>query len=472
MPPFVPNFDCDLFISSARADVNLTAGSGKNVAGWADELSQGLQSLLAQKLGSRDWGVVAGTSISDGLPANELIHRSAALLVVLTHEYLQDDGCLAALDTFVSSLGGADPTGQVLVVLADDIERESWPTVLQHNLPIEFLTISESSSGGPPARRQRLQTSDKLYPVRLDDLSAEVALCLERLKADAMGSPQADTPTVYLGTPSLDVVALRDSLRRYLIQEGIRVAPNRWCPHDAAEFRRIALHEMRCSQLLVQLLGACPLPRIADSSGNLGRLEVEVAVEAGLPVLCWRDPRLDLKSIVDVDHQRQLEGEFVLAVGLEEFKRKVVQRVYAQSNQPATSWDKPLVVVAASKIDRPLAQRVGEILGDKGLGIEIPDSEEISWEFYSNGNHGVGGLVIVYGACPAIWVRQQLWKYRKAMARTESRPPLCAVCEGPPEVKEPLRYDVPHMEMIDCRVQLTDSALSSFIEAVQRRGSQ
>jgi hypothetical protein len=317
-----------------------------------------------------------------------------------------------------------------------------------------------------------VQTSDKLYPVQLDDLSAEIACCLDRLKASAEGKESADSPTVYLATASADVVALRDGLRRYLTQEGFRIVPNRWYPQELAAFRESALRDMRDSQLLVQLLGASPFPNAADASVSLGGMEVDLAEEVGLSVLCWRDPRLDLNAVGDVHHRRLLEGEHVLAVGVEEFKRKVVERAHAQSKKPATSWDKPLVVVAASEIDRPLALRVGELLGEKGLGIEIPNTEEFPWELYSNGKHGVGGLVIVYGACPAIWVRQQLWKYRKAMARTESRPPLCAVCEGPPDVKEPLRYDVPQMEMIDCRVRLTDSALSSFVEAVQRRCSQ
>jgi hypothetical protein len=229
---------------------------------------------------------------------------------------------------------------------------------------------------------------------------------------------------------------------------------------------------MRGSQLLVQLLGAKPFPALADSPMGLGSLEVELAAQAGLHVLGWREARLDPRSIGDVAHRRLLEGDHVLAVGIEEFKRKVVERAHTQAKKPSAHSDKPLVVVAASPVDRPIAQRLGELMGGKGLGIEIPHTEEFPWELYSNGKQGVGGLVIVYGACPVIWVRQQLWKYRKAMARVESRPPLCAVCEGPPEAKEPLRYDVPQMDLIDCRIQLTEAALSSFIEAVQRRCSQ
>jgi hypothetical protein len=472
MQSFVPDFDCDLFISSARADVSLSAENGEIDTDWAKELAHGLAALLAQKLGRRDGGVVAGPSISDQPIASELIHRSAALLVVLNREYALDTACLAELNAFLSLLGDDDPISRVFVALADDIDRESWPAALQGHLAFDFLTPPDPAEPGLAANRRRLAVSDKLYPVRLDDLSTEVALCLERLKGDPQAKLRAEAPTVFLGTASPDVVDLRDSMRRYLIQEGFRIVPNRWYPQSLAAFREAVLNDMRNSQLLVQILGSLPCLRTTDSSTSLGQVEIELAGDAGLPILCWRDPRLDLNSVADADHRRLLEGQHVLAVGIEEFKRKAVERAHTHSARPAEASSKPLVVVAASEVDRPLARQVGELLGGKGLGIEIPDTEEFPWERYSNGKHGVGGLVIVYGACPAIWVRQQLWKYRKAMARTESRPPLCAVCEGPPQVKEPLRYDVPQMDTIDCRVELTETALSSFIEAVQRRCSQ
>jgi hypothetical protein len=471
MPSFVSDYDCDLFISAARAAVSPTVGQ-KTVDGWAKELAQGLSSLLAQKLGRRDCGVVTGPAISDEPLPSELIRRSAALLVILSHEYLQDKSCLTELETFVSALGDKDPTSRVFVVLADDIERNAWPVALQSHLAFEFLSTLDSAKPGLTTDRSRLQVSDKLYLMRLDDLSTEIALCLEGLKGDDAATPKADAPTVFLGTSSPDVVDLRDGMRRYLLQAGFRIVPNRWYPQTAADFRTAVLDDMQNSQVLVQLLGTCPFPRVVDSSENIGRLEVDLAKEAGLPILCWRDPRLDLNFISDMDHRLLLDGEYVLAVGIEEFKRKAVEQAHAQAAKPAISSNMPLVVVAACEVDRPLAHRVGELLGGKGLRIEIPNTDDTSWERYSNGHHGVGGLLIVYGACPAIWVRQQLWKYRKSMARTESRPPLCAICEGPPDLKEPLRYDIPNFDTIDCRVQLTETALSPFIEAVQRRCSQ
>jgi hypothetical protein len=471
MQAFVPEYDCDLFISSARADGRPPGADGEHAADWAGDLSASLHSLIAQKLGRRDWGVVEPPSRNGKSLSARSIPRSAALLVVLTREYLRDDLCRNELESFLATLGNDDVTTRVFAVLADDIGRDAWPAALQHHLAFEFLTTPEPADPGGSAERRRLQVADKLYPVRLDDLSTEIANCLERLKAVATGSPGVTTATVFLGSASPDVIELRDGMRRYLVQEGFRIEPHRWYPPEPAGYRDAALNDLRNSQLFVQLLGSQPFSAV-NAPASLGGMEVDLAEEIGLPVLSWRDPRLDVELIGDVEHRRLVEGKFVLAVGIEEFKRKVVEKAHAQASKPATASDKPLVVVAASAVDRPLAQRVAELLGGKGLGIEIPDTEEFPWELYSNGKQGVGGLVIVYGACPAIWVRQQLWKYRKAMARTESRPPLCAVCEGPPQVKEPLRYDVPQMDLIDCKLQVTEAALSSFIEAVQRRCSQ
>jgi hypothetical protein len=468
MPAFVSDCDCDLLISSARADATGSAEQVHIAVAWARDLGKGLQSLLAQKLGRRDWGVVMGPSIPAGQHSPMLLERSAAFLVVLTREYLADRSSLDDLETFVSAIGGGDPTNRIFVVLADDVPREMWPEPLRNHLAYDFRAQDDSADSS----KRRLDVSDKGYPVRLDDLSAEIAICLERLKSEREGKQRAGSPPVYLAKASPDAEELRDSVRRYLIQEGFRILPNRWYPQNSVSYSAASLCDMRDCHLMVQLLGVESVPALPGGNLGIGSLEISAAREAGLPIMCWRDPRLEISSISDPEHIELIENEYVLAVSIEEFKRKIVERAHQHVNKPTTTTDKPLVVVAASAVDRSLAQHVGQLLDGKGLSIEISDTEDVSWDRYSNGSLRVGGLLIVYGACPAIWVRQQLWKYRKAMARIESRPPLCAVCEGPPEAKEPLRYEVPQMDTIDCRMQVTEAALSSFVDAVQRRCSQ
>lgn len=468
MQAFVPAFEYDLYVSSSRVDDAVGELASGDFASWVDDMTVDLRSMLARKLGARDWGIVISRPAGADEHADERAGRAAVLLVVLNRAYLTDKACLSELGAFLAG----HPVGDVLVVLAEEVPRENWPASLQDRLEFEFLVDSPTGEEGASAHRRRLDASDKLYPVRLDDLSAEAARTLERLKAEAEGRQPEKLPAVFLGAASPDVSDLRDGLRRYLVQEGFRILPSRWYPRTEAAFRRGVAQDVPEAHMLVQLLGALPLPALDDSSIRDGTIEVEAAMRANIPIMNWRHPQLDPHAIADAEHRSLIDNEFVLAVSIEEFKRKVAERAHAHTSSLASRSDKPLVVVAAADVDRSLAQRVGELLDGKGLSIEIPDTEEFPWDRYSNGQSGVGGLVIVYGACPAIWVRQQLWKYRKAMARTEFRPPLCAVCEAPPEIKEPLRYEVPQMDTIDCRLQITESALSSFIDAVQLRCSQ
>src|SRR3954465_75671 len=104
MQAFVVDYSCDLFISAAQSGAGLTASDRADAAGWAETLASGLQSLLGQKLGKRDWGVVFGPSIKDRVLANEMIGKCGALVVVLTSDYLVDSAALGHLDDFISSI--------------------------------------------------------------------------------------------------------------------------------------------------------------------------------------------------------------------------------------------------------------------------------------------------------------------------------------------------------------------------------
>src|SRR6185369_16701991 len=117
-------------------------------AGWAETLGSSLKSLLGQKLGKRDWGVAYGPSINDGSLEEEMIHKSAVLVIVLTRDYLDDSACLAHLDVFASSINAADAANRIFVALADDIPRDSWPAKLRNHLAFNFLMSPEMDDTG------------------------------------------------------------------------------------------------------------------------------------------------------------------------------------------------------------------------------------------------------------------------------------------------------------------------------------
>jgi hypothetical protein len=476
MAEFVPTYECDVYVSFAPAD-NSPGVSGEATGGWVASLIERLDTLLGQKLGCKDWGQLwcSSTHAVDELaPENQhRLSHSAMMLVVLSEHYLASSVCQRELATFLGSLDRADRVvDRLVVVQRDDADRARWPESVRHLLP-HGLFVPASGNGDHQARSsRRLDGDGRLYATRVDDLSSELAIRLQRLRSLAETGAVHEEPGVFLGEVTEDLEDSRDSIKRYLIQDGFHVLPEHQYPSDPGEYERATREDLERSVLFVQLLGADSLQPLDELPLGRDGLQYECAKELDKPVLRWRSPDLDVHALADDALRNAMTRENVVAVGLEEFKRKVVERAGALAHPVLQAGDGAYVVVNASDVDLPLAQQVGATLSRKGLSCDVGNREDIPLEEISASQPSFGGLLIVYGACPAIWVRQQLWRYRKAMARSENAPPICAVYEGPPQAKDSLRFNLPTMKVIDGRGQFDESVLDPFIEAVRGRLSR
>lgn len=471
---FVPNYESDIFISCAPADDERDAPGDRE---WVTGLVSGLDTLLAQKLGRAGWAKLFFDSERDAsqtiLPETaSAVSNSAMLLIILSEAYLESQACQRELEVFHKSIDGNDEAARrVSVVLRSDIDRERWPERLRHLLGHEFFQKTDSHDEARAVGVYQPEMRDKLYATRLDDLSTELAGRLKHVKAQAESSSPVTENVVFLAEATDDLSELRDSVKRYLLQGGLRIVPDYWYPRTPDGFREATLKDLSQCNLFVQLLGTHSFPKFDGLSQGYGGLQAELAEQVDKPILRWRSPELDPNAVADRDHRAMLESEHVIAVGLEEFKRMVVQRANAFASRVTSSVEGTSVLINANDVDLPLASKVGEALIRNGLVCDITNRTELSFESVGDNQACLGGLLIVYGQCPAIWVRQQLWRYRKAMARSESQPPVCAVYEGPPQSKDPLRFTLPTLEVIDGRASLDESALHTFITAVQGRCS-
>lgn len=476
MSVFVPNFECDVYISFARSDRQRLA-SGEAGFDWVASLIERLDLLVGQKLGCKDWGEIwcSSAELNGDLPlgTEHRLSHTAILLVILSEDYLSSRACAEELAVFERSVGGGrDLLERIVVVELGEIERGQWPKEIRHLLTHPFFTQPPDNGSPNELGANETETHNRLYSTRVDDLSTDLAIRLRRLRAKASADPPADEKAVFLSDATADLTPLRDSVKRYLIQDGFRVLPEHWYPRDAQGFRDATLTDLEQAILFVQLLGPGALKKSADLPRGYDGLQHDCAKELDKPILRWRSPDLDVSSITDEELRIALTRENVIAVGIEEFKRKVVERANRESTPPASTSEEAYVVVNANDVDLPLANQVGDALSRRGLACDVESQDEIPLETLAASHACFGGLLIVYGECPAIWVRQQLWRYRKAMARSELAPPVCAVYEGPPKSKDPLRFQLPTMKVIDCRSRIDESALDSFITAVRGRCSE
>ena len=165
----IPSYRCDILVNVASAE---DAGLSE----WVHTLTSGLAHLVSQKLGIRDAARIVDRGVLEELSSDLQggVHR--CLLVVLTREHKNEPRCQSELDAFLTGLDGDDRFTSVFVLLVDDLDRSEWPESLQRHLGTGFVgprdAGSEPESG---ASRQRLTARDKLYHVRLDDLSTALA---------------------------------------------------------------------------------------------------------------------------------------------------------------------------------------------------------------------------------------------------------------------------------------------------------
>ncbi len=76
-------------------------------------------------------------------------------------------------------------------------------------------------------------------------------------------------------------------------------------------------------------------------------------------------------------------------------------------------------------------------------------------------------MIIVYGATPAAWARQQLQTLRKVVQHREEPLRGLAIYDGPPPEKDPLDYKLPDMKLLDCREGIDEVTLVQFLTGLE-----
>ena len=92
-----------------------------------------------------------------------------------------------------------------------------------------------------------------------------------------------------------------------------------------------------------------------------------------IPVLQWRDRKVDPSSVVDPEHRKLLEDPSVVVEDLLDFKRHIVRRVQEILLPPppqrsAGVEQMVFIDVKGTEHDLELSQQVSDVLFNEGLG--------------------------------------------------------------------------------------------------------
>ncbi|MCP4689959.1 MAG: hypothetical protein GY859_18045, partial [Desulfobacterales bacterium] len=187
--------------------------------------------------------------------------------------------------------------------------------------------------------------------------------------------------------------------------------------------------------VFVQLLSGLPGKTRSIREG-ICRLQYECARETGKIILQWHDPKLNVDDVTDSDQKTLLTGQAVMAGGLTKFKKQVVKRARFKPPGQTTPDISPdvMVFLNADKKDEPHAMDVADVMGRYRVGYALPIWEGKAADLLADMEDFIlnsDGVIVIYGAVDALWVRKQLLDCRNLNYRREEPLKALAVYQGP-----------------------------------------
>ena len=478
MSAFVPGYQHDIFVSYAHVD-DLTFPGIET--GWVATLIAGLKVKLSQKLGRSDlFSLWKDEQLSPNKPLTpeilNALKQSATLVIILSPGYMASPWCQREMQTFWQELAQRSRSdSRIFVVERDKLEIDEKPKALEELLGYQFWLQDREGKAPRILGDPKPDPNERLYYDKLTDLATDLANELLRLKKNQVTQPKAtitepdSRPTVFLAEVTDDLEAQRDRVKRHLDQEGFRVIPSETSNYFSYlggndNVRETIANDLKNCKLFVQLLSGLT-GKCRPGLPSFPALQYDVALSAGIPVLQWRDPDLKPETIEQTDHRSLLEGDTVLAIGLEEFKQELVTRLHAQDKKPKPIVNPNLVFLNTSSEDSSLEESIGTQLKKHEIGVALPlragDPKQIQ-EDLEQWLSECDGVIIVYGPATHAWARAQILISRRIIGLRDRPLKALAVYKGLPEDKEPLGVELPGMLTLSY-----DSDLMPFVAALQ-----
>jgi len=460
----------DIFVSYAHND-NQPLVSGEE--GWVNTLINLLRVRTVEKIGSNALDIWMDYDLSGNSPVTSTItdalSGSAILLFIGSESYLASAWCQRELNAFLTSSvedRKSDALKRLFMVSRDKIDRLRLPEPLRDLIGYQFW---REDAGRPiPLGFPLPERNDTEYWSALNTISFEIADTLKTLQQGTATPPQSG-PIVHLAEVTEDLEPLRQEVAAYLKQAGINILPNNYYPRDAIKsFQDAVERDLGNSSLFVQLLSAVPGRKPAELPQGFSGLQFQLAQVARKDILQWRSPVLDLNDVGDAEHRQLLSGSAVIAEGLEVFKQRVKERVFAPQTPSRRSTQRhaqKLIFINTESGDRQIAERIANCITRKGFGFVLSRETRVRNELRERLQE-CDGAIIIYASSPAKWVVRQQGYIRKIFQELDPPPPTVAIYETQED----------HPEFLDQRYfptyffdrHVTCEALDPFLEEVQK----
>jgi hypothetical protein len=458
----------DIFVSYAHND-NQAMVSGMD--GWVRTLVNLLRVRTVEKIGSNALDIWMDYELCGNSPVTptitDALTGSAILLFIGSESYLASAWCQRELNAFLTGSVAdrrSDALKRLFMISRDKIDRSRLPEPLRDLIGYKFW---REDAGRPiPLGFPLPERNDTEYWSALNTISLEIADTLKTLQQGPATPPQSG-PIVHLAEVTEDLEPVRQDVAAYLKQAGINILPNSYYPRDAiSSFQDAVERDLRNSTLFVQLLSAVPGRKPAELPQGFSGLQYQLAQVARKEILQWRNPELNLKDVGDDEHRKLLLGSTVIAEGLEGFKQRVKDRIFAPKPIPVPPHSQKLIFINTESGDRKIAERIANCVTRKGFGFVLSRETRVRNELGERLQE-CDGAIIIYASSPAKWVVRQQGYIRKIFQELDPPPPTVAIYETQEE----------HPEFLDQRYfptyyfdrNVTCEALDPFLEEVKKR---
>jgi TIR domain len=496
MATYAPHYRHDIFVSYAHVDNEPLAGADTR---WVTNLITGLKPLLGQKLGRADAYSLWMDYELRGHEALtpyilEQLQGAAILLLILSPGYLASEWCRRELSAFVSKADKG--AGRLFVVEREPLERpEELRDVLGYRFWVRNEAYAPRTLGVPRPSYDEFE-----FYLRLDELARHIVDKLRHLRTPsgpaAVPSPapaphvpaSASQATVFLAEVTDDLHELRAEVEGYLQRRSIRVLPSTlyYFP-SATELRQAIDADLRESTLFVQLLSPTIPRRPAGMSTPQIQYAAAQAVE-GLPILQWRDRKVDVAAMTDPDQRAFLDAATVVVTGLEEFKQYIIQQLEAieakkrleeerrqheaslkQTTPTSALTGDTLVFINTGPEDLSLALEMGEILKEEGFGFSLPLLDDISpaekRQDLEENLLDCDAVILLYASTAVAWVREQLRYCRRMQGRRDR--PLKIIAVFSKANNQPLGMSLPNVQVLEFSSLRESNCVPLLVQALQ-----
>ena len=432
--------------------------------GWVTSMLRDLERALDTLLGGRRTYSIVGDNlpqIRDNWFEDHLAgqaRRSDLLIMIMSPSWLARAFCRREFDWFIE--GHSDSlAGRLFVIEPTPVDRDQEIPELVRELVWYRFYRRDENHGTAFTLRRFPYSEEREYFAKIHDLASDIRRRLESTDGESAGPRESSAPTLFLAEVTDDLEMLRDGLRRYLVQYGVEVAPTTTHRLERSEFEQSMKRDLAKSALFVQLLGPFSGRRPPDVPEGFVQLQYDLAQHAGVPILQWRNPEIDVANVADWSLRKLLELETVHVAPFEEFKRTVRDR-FRRLLEP-TPTAKPLasrvpfVFIDAGREDRASAEEIGKGMDERfawAMPISFAGKGRAAEEVRQDLEESLidaDGIVIVYGVVPPSWVRSQLRLCQKLSPRRRRPLRLLALVLAPPLPKPPIPIGLPGLLTIE-----------------------